>query len=285
MTIGDGPLPKDDRNATLQQSSLTKFGALLPVDLFLLRDERVEDKGVDLSLELKVRGAFTNVRSQVQMKGTDDLSLNKDGSVSHAIATSNLNYLLSGQCPLYILWLAQKDEFRYVWARDEARILYNINPDWMEQQTVTIRFTNVLSAASWKPIYANILKEGQLHRDTHDRLTNAASAEPVTIKIDTDTLKALDDRQAYSVIVESGLALVSAGQAKKVLELIRMLPQRQIDEARVRLVSGYASETLGDHFSARSELGKASRDRGVLHRRIYLCWIHCSSNAIIILVE
>jgi len=49
-----GPLPKGDRNDELQQLSLDAFRAALPKDRFLFGDERVDDKGVDGALELKV---------------------------------------------------------------------------------------------------------------------------------------------------------------------------------------------------------------------------------------
>jgi hypothetical protein len=90
-------LPKSDDNEELQQLSLKALKSVLPIDKFLLRDERVDDKGVDASLEVKHELSFTNFRSQVQLKSTSLSKLNKDGSVSYSISTSNLNYLLNNQ--------------------------------------------------------------------------------------------------------------------------------------------------------------------------------------------
>jgi hypothetical protein len=123
-----GPLPKSDDNEELQQQSLVAFRAAAPTNLFLVRDERVDDKGVDLVLEAKASGRFTNIRAQVQLKATGETELNGDGSFSFSVATSNLNYLLNGQCPLYAVWIAPRDELRLVWARDEAHRLHAENP-------------------------------------------------------------------------------------------------------------------------------------------------------------
>ncbi len=93
---GLGPLPQSDRQSELQELSIRAFQQALPVDRFVLRDERTRDAGVDASLELLIGGRYTNLRSQVQLKGTDSARTNTDGSVSLPVATSNLNYLLNG---------------------------------------------------------------------------------------------------------------------------------------------------------------------------------------------
>ncbi len=256
-----GPLPKGDRNDDLQQESLTEFRVAIPSERFLFRDERTDDKGVDGSLELKVPAGFTNVRSQVQLKSTDAADLNVDGSLSLPVAVSNLNYLLNGPSPLYVVWIAPRKEFRYIWARDEARRLHQENPEWINQGSITLRFRELLSSTSWDSVFERIMREGQLHRQTHDQLAQTASAEPITLRIDSGSLKAMTGQQAYEWITNSGLALVAAGYATPVRELIRMLPAERASEPRVRLVTGYAAHSLGDNFSARAELGRAAVNR------------------------
>src|SRR6185312_11109936 len=126
MTDNLGPLPKADRQDTLQQLSLKAFRNLLPEHLFLFRDERIDDKGVDGALEVKVGGVFTNCRAQVQLKSTDANvdDFNNDGSYSLSIPTANLNYLLYGQNPLYVIWFSVTGELRFAWAREEWHRLY-----------------------------------------------------------------------------------------------------------------------------------------------------------------
>jgi hypothetical protein len=103
-----GPLPLGDRKDTQQQLSLKALRNRLPEDKFLVRDERADDKGVDVVLEAKVKvrvpmkasreevmHSFTNCCAQGQLKSIDDPQPNQDGSVSYSIDASNLNYLLN----------------------------------------------------------------------------------------------------------------------------------------------------------------------------------------------
>jgi len=66
-----GPLPEGDRHDTLPQLSLQALRSRLPVDMFLFRRESEDDKGIDGTLEVKLRGRFTNCRVNVQLKSTD----------------------------------------------------------------------------------------------------------------------------------------------------------------------------------------------------------------------
>jgi hypothetical protein len=256
-----GPLPKGDRADDLQQQSLTAFRAAVPVDRFLFRDERVDDKGVDVSLELKANGCFTNIRTQVQLKSTDRASTNADGSVSLQVDVSNLNYMLNGPSPLYLLWIAPTNELRYAWAQDEARRLHEQSPDWDQQGKVTLRFSAFVTRAAWDDVYARVLREGQLQRQVHDRLAQATTAERIVIRIDPKTLATTDSDQAYQVLSTSGLAVVAAGYAGHVLSQAQLLTPTQMSEPRIQLVCGYAAATLGDYFAARGHLGRATAGR------------------------
>ena len=64
-----GPLPQSDDKARLRRESFKALSSFLSGnDSLIVRDERIEDFGVDCSLELKVGCLVTNFRSQVQMK-------------------------------------------------------------------------------------------------------------------------------------------------------------------------------------------------------------------------
>jgi hypothetical protein len=82
------------------------------------------DKGVDGTLEIKIDDHFTNLRSQIQLKSTESITANQDGSVSLSIETSNFNYLLNGPSPLYVLSAARTKWFdswydRWRWSLPE----------------------------------------------------------------------------------------------------------------------------------------------------------------------
>jgi hypothetical protein len=126
-----GPLPISDDNAELQRESIKALNALLKgQDDIIFRDERVEDYGVDGSFELKLQNRMTNFRGQVQIKASGHLELTGNGSISFSVRTANLNYLLNGTAPVYILYDSGKDEFWYAWAQDESRRLEAENPAW-----------------------------------------------------------------------------------------------------------------------------------------------------------
>lgn len=116
-----GPLPKADRNSELQRRSLGALRTLLPNDKLVFRDERIDDAGVDGSLELLIDSAYTDLRSQVQIKSTESTPSNRDGTISIPIRVSNLNYLLNGPSPLYLLYVLPDNEFRFAWASDERK--------------------------------------------------------------------------------------------------------------------------------------------------------------------
>src|ERR1700734_2758257 len=95
MPKDEGPLPEYQRQALLQRLSIQALVAALPADMFLLRQEPGEDAGVDWELETLYKAHFNNCRAKVQLKATDSEKSNQDGSISLAIATSNLRYLLN----------------------------------------------------------------------------------------------------------------------------------------------------------------------------------------------
>jgi hypothetical protein len=259
-----GPLPQVDRNDELQQQSLGRVTDAAPVALFIPRDERANDKGIDMSLEAKLSGCASNHRSSVQVKGTDSEKQNSDGSFSLAVATANLNYLLNGQSPLYILWVAPRDELLYVWAREEARRLEAENPDWQQQQTVTLRFLSKVDNEVWAAIHDRIIREGRMHRVTHDSLARAAATEMVSVGFDPTTLTAITPDQAYHHITSCGFGLVTSGYGHVIRQWGNLLSRSHQGNPVVQFTLGYAEYSLGSYFAARNHLGRALPGRSTL---------------------
>jgi len=131
-----GPLPKSDENARLQRESIKALNRLLSrIDDLILRDERIEDYGVDGSFEVNIAGRMTNCRAQVQMKGSAGVTVTKAGYIVLQVKTANLNHLLNGPSPIYILWDEKTDKLWYVWAQGENRRLHEENPSWKQQES------------------------------------------------------------------------------------------------------------------------------------------------------
>jgi hypothetical protein len=128
----------------------------------------VEDFGIDCSLELKVRKKVTNFCSQVQMKSTTRVTLTQDGYVAFSVETANLNLLLNGTCPAYLLWEEASDEFWYTWARDQYTCLSTENPTWQKQQTIALQFRTKLTSETLEDFERKIHDEGRFNRGLQD---------------------------------------------------------------------------------------------------------------------
>lgn len=255
---GLGPLPKSDDNAALQRASFKALYSLLQhQDDIVLRDERIEDYGVDATFELKVRGCMTNFRAQVQLKGTGSASPNKDGNVSLSVRTANLNYLLNGTSPIYLLFDAGRSEFWYVWAHDELRRLQAANPGWREQDSVTLRFTEHFTLAGLASIIKRALDEGQMNRRIRDSLARSTTSDPIVVRIDAASLDVTDPIQAQHILLASGRAIVAAGFPAEALRLLDLVDLRTKNLPRLQFVAGYAEYMLGKHYVALGHIRQA----------------------------
>jgi hypothetical protein len=131
-----GQYPHSDRNAELQEHSFRAIMNALPPERFVFRKEHGIDAGVDGTIEIKIQGDYTGMRSYVQVKSCEHpLRPKKDGSIAFSIETSNFRYLLNHPCPLYVLYILRKKELRYVWAWEEVNRIEKTNPRWEQQTT------------------------------------------------------------------------------------------------------------------------------------------------------
>jgi hypothetical protein len=159
-----GPLPKAERSNELERESIADLQKRLPADRLLFRRENSDDFGVDGTLELIVNGAATNFRANAQLKATEHPQFNLDGSLSLSIEVSNLNYLLNGASPIYLLYVAPSGEMFYAWGRDEKKRIETSNPSWREQKTVVIRFARRVNASAVDDICERIREEASILR-------------------------------------------------------------------------------------------------------------------------
>jgi hypothetical protein len=253
-----GPLPESDENARLQRESFKALDRILShQNTFVFRDERVEDYGVDGSLELNVDGRMTNFRAQVQMKACANSKATTSGHIARQVASANLNHLLNGTCPLYLLWDESVDAFWYLWAQDENRRLSTENPSWREQETITLQFRDRFTADSFPRVRQRMLDSGRLLRGIHDSLARATEGEQVVVGIDAATLQITNASMATSVLLASGTAIVAAGYPKQVVELIRIVDATTRALPRMQLTRGYAEYMLGNHWEAISHIRHA----------------------------
>lgn len=253
-----GALPQFDKNAQLEDRSIKSLNALLrTANDFCLRDERASDFGVDASLEVICDGLATNFRSQVQLKAVHTLAPNKDGSFSLPVDVHNVNYLLNGTSPLYVLYLDDHDEFLYAWAADERRRFDAETPGWKEQETVSVRFRERLDAQSLRAVRDRILQEEMLRRKLRDVLAVRSNCEHVRVAIDPATLSTRDGDAAYEELCNAGLTIVANGLAAQAEALIGLLDVARRSEPRIQLIAAYAQFSRGRFQSASGHLAEA----------------------------
>ena len=244
-----GPLPESDDNSVLQAESFKALENALPTDRFVLREEPQPDAGVDRSIELRIGGRYTGMRAHVQVKARAETKANSDGSVSYSADVSNINYLLNGASPLYVVYLADRRELRYAWVRDEVSRIRGENLGWMGQKTVTLRFTAVLAEAGLRDIHGRIRQDARLDRQIHDILSRAEVTEK-TIHVNLKKSKVTDPEEVRDLLLRVGMTLVSEQEAGAVLASIHMLrpPDRRL--ARILLIQAFAEYSLGRYLSA-----------------------------------
>jgi len=230
---------------------------------FIFRPEP-KDKGADGSIELKRDSGCTNMRAQVQLKGTDSTFINSDGSVSVQIKPSNLEYLLNGVRPLYILYVVPRNELRYLWAREECKRLDELNPQWRQQGTVTIHFARLLTSDTLDEIYDHIQKDARLDRQIHDRLAVAGLNEEIIVSIDPETLQTTDSAEIERRLLKSGLTIVSCGYASLVLKQAQLLTPEAVSSPRIQMILAYANFSIARYQAALGHLQQTNLRRADL---------------------
>ena len=162
---------------------------------------------------------------------------------------SNINYLDYGLRPLYVLYIAQTKELRYAWVRDEISRIQNENPNWMRQETVTLRFTNRLDEAGIQDVHDRIQREAMVDREIHDHLSRADVTEK-TIHVNLKASKVTDPDKIRELLLEGGLTLVSSGEVAGVLEAMDKLSHADKRLPRLLLIRAFAECSQGHYQMA-----------------------------------
>jgi hypothetical protein len=110
------------------------------------------------------------------MKGSAHVKVTKTDYIPLQVDNANLNYLLNGSSPLYILWDAQTNQFWYLWAQEENSCLFRENPAWAQQTSITLEFRKHFTPEVVPSIIERILQEGRQQRVIRDRLARAIAS-------------------------------------------------------------------------------------------------------------
>jgi hypothetical protein len=203
------------------------------------------------------------MRAHVQVKGCTKAKPNSDGSISFSADVSNLRYLLNGPSPLYVLYVAQTGELRYVWVRDEVRRINTKKPEWMHQQTAALRFMAKLDEHGLEDIHERVRRDARITTQFHELLGRTDIRER-TIHVDLTNATIIDTDAIREALVQGGLTLVSSGDPAKVLEAIDKLNYADKHLPRVLLVQAYARCSQGRYQTASGILMDLAPNAGAL---------------------
>jgi tetratricopeptide (TPR) repeat protein len=203
-------LPKRHDNHATESKAEAAFQSLVSTsDDFVLQGADRQDYGTDYQIEVVDQARATNVRLHVQLKGTQKAP-NADGSISIEIARTNLNYLLMQPRSLFVCYHVPTDSLRFCTADTVVRQYEHSGQRWIEQQTLTVRFSEILTAERLKSL-ARLARFGAASSRNIRVAQTAARPEavPGIVKTSLPELPHVpdDDAQAVAVLVslyESG---------------------------------------------------------------------------------
>ncbi len=246
-----GPLPTVDAKSVLQERSIRALQAALPPDEYIFRDERRDDYGVDGAIELLIGQNATNIRAQVQLKGRSNTSVGKNGAVAVQVSTANLNYLLNGICPIYILFRPESNELRFALARDEWSRIEGENKEWRRQESITIHFVRVLNSDSLAELRQSIASEAAVRRAVDERLNGLRPNAGHVVMVDAQSLEVTDSQQILRALAQVGNTLTSSGFATAVVNRARVVPMGMLLAVPLAaLAVAYAHFHLAHYYEA-----------------------------------
>ena len=157
-------LPRRDENRRVQEKSESAFqGAISECSEFVVQSSDKNDYGTDYLIEATDAAMMTNVRVQVQLKGTNRKK-NSDGSVSLSVKRTTLNYLAMQPGALFVCFHLPERQLLVRRVDDVLREYGHRNRDWVNQ-TVTIKFTDKFDSRFQFDLKRYVLTHSKSARD------------------------------------------------------------------------------------------------------------------------
>lgn len=258
--FGKLPLPSSSSKEDLETISRNKFSLLFSPTLFEIRQENQRDKGIDLTIEIKKDGSYTNFRFAVQIKSTESIKPNKDGSISFPVEVSNINYLLNNGMPAYYVLYDHNSENFYL--EDVNQVYYGLikkhNPKNIPEK-VKVKFSKLLSPVLITEIYDHTFDNGILLRqlNSHLKFPNTKPAKGIVIDGDNEVYSV---EQNIAFINKFGFMLLNNADFDRVIEIEQRTHPRTEASATFNLVCGIAYFQRANLFKA-LELLKAAQHK------------------------
>jgi len=242
-------LPRRDANHELEEKALAAFQRrLTDSGCFFLQAADRKDYGTDCQLEVASDGRATNARVHVQLKGTSR-DLNADGSLSITVERANLNYLLMQPYSFYASYHAPTGSLRICLADAVQRQYDHDGRSWTEQTSVTVSFTDDMTADRLCQLAA-LVRSGA--RSSRDRRVAQTSAEPEDLP---------------ATILEAAPEAHVPQDPRQAATLLRQLYDRNADDVISASFDRFAAALGADHdlmgvaYMSEINLGMARRSR------------------------
>jgi hypothetical protein len=253
-------LPTYSHEKLLEDESLDELKPLLR-GLFLIRDERAQDYGVDLSIEVVLEDRATNYRAMVQVKARSALKPNADGSFSLSVESSNIEYLLSAASSIVVLYDAERKAFYWCDVLAAALSLQAAGTNYRDQGSITLRFTKRLSRETAAQLQEDVLGPLRAARKLRSQIGGLDPDGLVHVNaagVGTTTGDAAED------FFSRGWKLAGRGHLQEVQRLFGLLSPATQNTARARLLMAHAHASNGQAIAAWAHANEARRNIGGL---------------------
>jgi hypothetical protein len=264
-------LPQSDANSNLETESRNALRTIFSLNDFEFRDENQHDKGIDVFIEIKLNGKNTNLRFPVQLKATQTLDRNQDGSISFTVKVSNINYLLNDGMPaLYILYSKNEGCFYYETVQEVSQTLKEKYPKNDYPERFSIKFSKLLDADVISNIHTNMRSWGYLRRTLNEMLNPTGDRT-----VSHDTLVIQEGQTVYSAtekvkfLETYGYHLLNIGSFSEILEIEKSCyPLSSKVSAVFHFVCGSAAHYTGKFYQSLEHFNKANKNSNKLHSEV-----------------
>ncbi|GBF21146.1 hypothetical protein C21_03329 [Arenibacter sp. NBRC 103722] len=254
-------LPQGNEQEELEQLSKDKLRPLFDLRKFQIREEIYRDKGIDLDIELKYNGKHTNFRFIIQLKATDSIEANSDGSYSKSIDTANIQYLLnSGKPSYYILYHKKSEEFYYSNMSDFLKTMESKTKAWDAQLTNTLRFKSKVNKEVLEGIYQGVLIYGKNFRKLNEKIALSTKDNFGKISITDKKLNFYSENEIRDKLEQFGLGLINEGNSKLVINGSNIISKSVYSKRpKFNLVLAIAHYNTGNMLSALANLKETGK--------------------------
>jgi hypothetical protein len=259
-------LPASSSQENLETISKNKLALRFSPELFELRYENLRDKGIDLTVEIKQNGYYTNFRFAVQLKATASVTPGKDGSLSFPVEISNLNYLLNfGMPAFYILYDHTADRIYIERAEEVYRsVLQKYRPDQLPK-TYTVNFTQLLTDEKIDEVYRQTFEAGTIMKKLGPQLYfSSRQKDGIKGFVIDDEQDVYNVEQNIEFIEQVGWLLVNRREFDRIIEIEQRKHPRTKASAGFNMICGMAYYQKGQLFKAIELLKQAQSEKDMI---------------------